>query len=201
MSLSRHRQDVQTHYGRDDFESPQRLAGVLGRERAKDSTLDYGHVRERLADERGHRGSPKPAAERSVEPDARRRNPFAGLNLGRAADQAPGLSRDSLKKLGLGHAAASVAASAAPLDRAVQGYARALEDIRSMERQGLKPLGWQQSAIAQARDALDGVRANGHDDLSTAVAGDPTLVAEAGCCNTPLTACWSTGSHSRFPYY
>ncbi len=22
-----------------------------------------------------------------------------------------------------------------------------------------------------------------------------------GCCNTPLTACWSTGSHARYPYY
>lgn len=48
-----------------------------------------------------------------------------------------------------------------------------------MERQGLKPLGWQQSGFAQARDALDGIRANGHHDLSAAVARDPTLVAEA----------------------
>lgn len=43
----------------------------------------------------------------------------------------------------------------------------------------MKPLGWQQNAFVQARDALDGVRASGHHDLSAAVARDPTLVAEA----------------------
>ena len=179
VALSRHRQDVQLHYGRDDFDSPERLARVLGRERAKDSTLDYAHVRERFADERGYRRSSNPAAERSVSPDAHRRRPFAGLNLSRTGDRAPGLSRDSFKGLGLGRAVAGIAAQPAPLDRAVQGYARALEDVRSMERQGLKPLGWQQSAFDQAREALDGVRDGGHADLSAAVARDPTLVAEA----------------------
>ena len=179
VALSRHRQDVQLHYGRHDFDSPERLARVLGRERAKDSTLDYAHVRERFADERGYRGSPEPAVEHSIAQEARRRRPFAGLNLGRAGDRPSGLTRDSFKGLGLGAAATSIAAQPAPLDRAVQGYARALEDVRLMERQGLKPLGWQQSAFAQARDALDGVRASGHADLSAAVARDPTLVAEA----------------------
>ncbi|WP_375399023.1 AAA family ATPase, partial [uncultured Sphingomonas sp.] len=179
VALSRHRQDVQLHYGRDDFDSPERLARVLGRERAKDSTLDYAHVRERLADERGYRGSPEPADEHAVAPDVRRRSPFAGLNVSRAGDRSPGLTRDSFKGLGLGRAATGVAAPPAPLDRAVQGYARALEDVRSMERQGLKPLGWQQSAFAHARDALDGVHASGHHDLSAAIARDPTLVAEA----------------------
>ena len=48
-----------------------------------------------------------------------------------------------------------------------------------MEHQGLRPLGWQQSAFAQARHALDGVRANGHHDLSAAIFRNPTLVAEA----------------------
>ena len=179
VALSRHREDVQLHYGRDDFDSPERLARVLGRERAKDSTLDYTHVRERFADERGYRQVADPAAERSVAPDVRRRSPFAGLNLGRAADRAPDLTRDSFKGLGLGRAAVGIAAQPAPLDRAVQGYARAVEDIRSMERQGLKPLGWQQSAFAQAREALDGVRASSHHDLSAAIGRDPTLVSEA----------------------
>jgi Ti-type conjugative transfer relaxase TraA len=179
VALSRHRQDVQVHYGRDDFGSPEQLARVLGRERAKDSTLDYTHVRERFADERGYRRSPEPVAEHSITKDARRRSPFAGLNLGRASDRAPGLTRNSFKGLGLDRAAVTGVAAPAPLDRAVQGYARALEDVRSMENQGLKPLGWQQSAFAQARDALDGVRASGHHDLSAAVARDPTLVADA----------------------
>ena len=184
VALSRHRQDVQLHYGRDDFDTPEQLARVLGRERAKDSTLDYAQVRERFADERGYRCLPEPAAERSASRDVPRRSPFAGLNLGRAAERAPGLSHDSFTGAGLGRAAAAGVAVPVPLDRAVQGYARALEDIRSMESQGLKPLGWQQSAFAQARDALEGVRASGHHDLSVAVARDPTLVAEAAAGRT-----------------
>ena len=178
VALSRHRQDVQLHYGREDFDSPERLAGVLGRERAKDNTLDYTQARERFVDERGYRQTSEPAAERSVAPDVRRRSPFAGLNLGRA-DRAHSLTRDSFKGLGLGRAATGLAAQPAPLDRAVQSYARALEDVRSMERQGLKPLSWQQNAFAQARDALDSVRASGHADLAAAAARDPTLVSEA----------------------
>jgi len=42
VALSRHREAVQLHYGRDDFASPDRLAGMLGRDRAKDMASDYG---------------------------------------------------------------------------------------------------------------------------------------------------------------
>lgn len=41
VALSRHRQGVSLHYDRESFATPQRLAQVLGRERAKDTTLDY----------------------------------------------------------------------------------------------------------------------------------------------------------------
>jgi len=42
VALSRHRHAVQLHWGEDDFGNPGRLRTVLGRERAKDTTLDYG---------------------------------------------------------------------------------------------------------------------------------------------------------------
>ncbi|MDP3750036.1 MAG: hypothetical protein Q8Q88_23670 [Phenylobacterium sp.] len=41
VALSRHRQDVVLHYDRETFATSQRLAQTLGRERAKDTTLDY----------------------------------------------------------------------------------------------------------------------------------------------------------------
>ena len=41
VGLTRHRDGVALHYGRDDFSEPARLARTLGRERAKDTTLDY----------------------------------------------------------------------------------------------------------------------------------------------------------------
>jgi len=42
VALSRHRHAVQLHWGEDDFGNAARLRTVLGRERAKDTTLDYG---------------------------------------------------------------------------------------------------------------------------------------------------------------
>jgi len=42
VGLTRHREAVSLHYGRDDFRNGKDLAWSLGRERAKDTTLDYG---------------------------------------------------------------------------------------------------------------------------------------------------------------
>ena len=42
VALSRHRDGVQLHYGRDDFSEQRQLTRTLGRERAKDMASDYG---------------------------------------------------------------------------------------------------------------------------------------------------------------
>ncbi len=42
VGLTRHRVGVSLHYGRDEFADSAVLAAVLGRERSKDTTLDYG---------------------------------------------------------------------------------------------------------------------------------------------------------------
>src|SRR6185295_1640536 len=41
VALSRHRDHVQLHYGRDDFADDARLARTLSRERSKDMASDY----------------------------------------------------------------------------------------------------------------------------------------------------------------
>ena len=41
VALSRHRDGVGLHYGRDDFENPDRLTRILSRDRAKDMASDY----------------------------------------------------------------------------------------------------------------------------------------------------------------
>ncbi|MFT6474606.1 MAG: Ti-type conjugative transfer relaxase TraA, partial [Qipengyuania sp.] len=41
VALSRHREGVQLHYGRDDFTDQRQLARVLSRDRAKDMASDY----------------------------------------------------------------------------------------------------------------------------------------------------------------
>ncbi|MDX7324782.1 hypothetical protein, partial [Providencia rettgeri] len=44
VALSRHRDGVQLHYGRDDFADLASLTRTLGRERAKDMASDYDHA-------------------------------------------------------------------------------------------------------------------------------------------------------------
>jgi Ti-type conjugative transfer relaxase TraA len=43
VALSRHRETVELHYGRDDFEDRGKLVRALSRERGKDMASDYGH--------------------------------------------------------------------------------------------------------------------------------------------------------------
>jgi len=56
VGLTRHRDGVALHYAAEDFADPARLARALGRERAKDTTLDYGGADDtvrRYAERRG----------------------------------------------------------------------------------------------------------------------------------------------------
>jgi len=56
VGLTRHRDGVALHYAAEDFADPARLARSLGRERAKDTTLDYGGEEDpvrRYAERRG----------------------------------------------------------------------------------------------------------------------------------------------------
>jgi len=89
VGLTRHRDGVALHYAAEDFADPARLARALGRERAKDTTLDYGGEDDpvrRYAERRGldplrpeseivvQRPAPERAAERqptSAEPPPR----------------------------------------------------------------------------------------------------------------------------------
>ena len=66
VALSRHRDSVDLHYGRDDFADRGKLVRALSRERGKDMASDY-----------------TPAPEKVPAPSAPRRNRFAGLKLKR----------------------------------------------------------------------------------------------------------------------
>src|SRR3546814_7563496 len=60
VALSRHRDGVQLHYGRDDFADQRQLTRTLSRERAKDMASDYPRDRDAeiraFADRRGLSG-------------------------------------------------------------------------------------------------------------------------------------------------
>ncbi|MCF8709213.1 Ti-type conjugative transfer relaxase TraA [Rhizorhapis sp. SPR117] len=76
VALSRHRDGVQLHYGRDDFADQRQLVRTLSRERAKDMASDYPMYRDRdaevraFADRRGLSGEirlPEPARDPRIE--------------------------------------------------------------------------------------------------------------------------------------
>jgi Ti-type conjugative transfer relaxase TraA len=89
VALSRHRDCVQFHYGRDDFADDSRLARVLSRERAKDMAGDY----ERELAPAPNRSPDRPGEARSAaaSPDPVGQAPAApkrGLEWGGESDRA-----------------------------------------------------------------------------------------------------------------
>ncbi len=68
VALSRHRDGVDLHYGRDDFADRDQLARILSRERAKDMASDYvANFAERHGWDRPERGVAEPERAPAVE--------------------------------------------------------------------------------------------------------------------------------------
>ncbi|UXC91408.1 Ti-type conjugative transfer relaxase TraA [Sphingobium sp. RSMS] len=197
VALSRHRDGVDLHYGRDDFKDERRLAAVLGRERAKDMATDYEKAdpardfaerrgitfRERVAE------IVRPVVEKArgifdnfrpnVTPEipARERGMFAGFRPSaeraerpeqdRGREKLPDMQRDP-QPLRVGG-----------VRGAVERYAKAVDAIQQTRAQGLKAMPHQREALDRARDALNAVRPEGASDLDSAFKGSPELVREA----------------------
>ena len=159
VALSRHRERVDLHYGRDDFADRQALARKLGRERAKDMALDYAHdFAERRGLERPGRGggaaevAPEPARERGLDPERER------SRAARAAFQR--------------HA------------RAVAAIFQAQESglsLTELDQQGR--LGGQREELGQARRGLDAFDPHHSRDVERAYRADPALTHEAAAGN------------------
>ena len=146
VALSRHRDSVDLHYGRDDFADQGKLVRALSRERGKDMTSDYVQVPEQ------DRIAPPPSS----------RNPFDGLRSNPL----------------------SVAPEPAPLDKAVERFARAAVAIFTMRDQGLEELAHQKSAFTDAATALEAVRPHGAHDLRAVMHKDRGVIEQAATGNT-----------------
>ncbi len=166
VGMSRHRETLAVHYGADDFKDRDQFTRTLGRERAKDTTLDYrdafaerrGLVRSEILVERG------PAPEVGRTP---KRSMFDGLKLSRApvADKA------------LQASALSGPTQDAALQRGITRYTAAWADAERMGEQGLPILPHQRAALQQAREGLDGVSREATADLRSALSRNPGLAA------------------------
>ncbi|MGN8001447.1 Ti-type conjugative transfer relaxase TraA [Sphingomonas sp. 22176] len=188
VALSRHRAAVQLHYGRDDFADQGKLAHTLSRDRQKDNAIDYDTAAERFAARRGVERSrildtlarePLAEPQRSAPAPARRRGMFDGLRLSiPEPDRAPTKLRFDGLKLSVS-AAAPEASATQKLERAVEGYARAVQEAGRMTSQGRAPLEVQKAALARTAEAVNALHPHGARDLDMAFERTPGLVSEA----------------------
>jgi len=159
VALSRHRDSVQLHYGRDEFEDLGKLTRVLSRERAKDMASDFAERRDIHV----------PASMRPKEPPSRERGMFAGFRPVSPAHQraAPARDDDQLARRA-----------------AIEHHARAAADVMRMNDRGLPMLPHQRRALEQAREAVGKIGPHAAKDLERAYVRDPALAGETASGRT-----------------
>ncbi|RCS22110.1 Ti-type conjugative transfer relaxase TraA [Phyllobacterium salinisoli] len=196
VALSRHRNGVDLHYGRDDFASRDKLVNTMSRDRSKDMASDYvqrdpaqSYAERRGIAPREHEHvaeiAPKP------EPD-RPRILFGSRSLFEHGHGAP--DRDSAgaearretaaQDHGRDNAEDPEAALRKARTEALKRHARAVDAIFTADDAGRKASPEQWKELVESRKAFDEVRPYGWQDAEAAYAKDADLAREAGTGRT-----------------
>ncbi|MBV8103158.1 MAG: Ti-type conjugative transfer relaxase TraA [Hyphomicrobiales bacterium] len=175
VALSRHRDGMDLHYGRDDFADENRLARTLSRDRAKDMASDYEPAQS-YAERRGI--TFRERVERAVEivkqvPD-KVRGMFDGLRLPADGGQAQERAAPERKK-----AADPEEALRRARTRALVRHARAVDAIFEAQKRGGRASPEQVTELQDARKAFEEVRPYGPRDAEAAYKKNPELASEA----------------------
>ena len=200
VGMTRHRDGMALHYGRDDFKDDARLVRILSRERTKDMASDYHQVdpAKEFAERRGISFGERiaeivrPIAEKArgifdglrlslpgqdraapAMPEPRR-GIFDGLDL---SGTLPTAERDPARQQQREHDPQPMRAGG--LRGAVERYARAVDAIQQTRAQGIDAMPHQREALDRARETLDALRPNASTDLNSAFRGEPELIREA----------------------
>ncbi|MBB3938897.1 Ti-type conjugative transfer relaxase TraA [Novosphingobium fluoreni] len=173
VALSRHRDQVDLHYGADDFADRDRLVRTLGRERCKDMVADYTQAA-------SHQPQLRSAERRKAAP-APVRDPFAGLDL-RPLSTPP--TRGVFDALDLPTSPTPRLPAPISLNTAVQRFARATADIMRMRKDGYTELPHHRLAYDKAAAGLDVARPDAARDLRAAFARDRELISAAAAGRT-----------------
>ena len=176
VALSRHRDGMDLHYGRDDFASQDRLARTLSRDRAKDMASDYERLDpvQDYAERRGITFRARVAEiMRKVVPEAVR-DMFDGLRM--PADGGVGPERAAAEKKVAGDPEAALRRART---EALIRHARAVDAILATGTMDGKGSPEQMRELTNARKAFEEVRPHGWRDAEAAYVKDPELVHEA----------------------
>ena len=178
VALSRHRDGMDLHYGRDDFANENRLVRTLSRDRAKDMASDYERA-DPAQDYAERRGITfRERVERIVEivkqvPD-KVRGMFDGLRLPADGGQAPERAAPERKVVEDPEEALRRART-----RALVRHARAVDTIFEAQDRGGRVGPEQVRELQDARKAFEEVRPYGPHDAEAAYKKNPELASEA----------------------
>jgi Ti-type conjugative transfer relaxase TraA len=182
VALSRHRDGMELHYGRDDFANPDRLTRTLSRDRAKDMASDYEQRDpvQRYAERRGISFSERVAEiVRRVVPE-RVRNMFDGLRPSAEAVPGTGSARSPEREAPERKAVEDPeAALRKARTKALVRHARAVDAIFDIQERGGKASPEQVKQLQEARKVFEEVRPYGSHDAEAAYKKNPELVREA----------------------
>ena len=191
VALSRHRDGVALHYGRDDFRDQGSLVRMLSRERPKDMASDHmradpvqhpsTELRRAFAERRGITFGERVAQIIDTGKE-RARGIFDGLRLSAPAQQREqgmfAAFRPTPRQLEQGRYDLQPM-RAGGIRGAVERYARALDAVHQTHAQGLEAMPHQRVALDRAKEALDAVRPQASTDLGAAFQRQPELVRDA----------------------
>lgn len=185
VSLSRHRDGVDLHYGQDDFADQGKLTRTLSRERGKDMASDYAgsDTGERaFAERRGITFRERVVeAVRKVVPE-KVRSMFDGLrlNVAKPEQAAPTPAQEQQPQ-------APEESPAAARDRILARHARAVQAIFGMQDRGGDATPAQVDELNAARGDLNAIRPYAARDAESAYKRDGSLVPEAANGDTTRT--------------
>ena len=199
VALSRHRDGVELHYGRDDFANPDRLARTLSRDRTKDMASDYEQrdPAQRYAERRGITFRERVVEiVRKVVPE-KVRNVFDGLRQSAEAVPGPDGARrpeqetPGRERSGTGAERRETEVPERKLaeeaekelrrvrTRALVRHARAVDAIFEAQKMGGEASPEQVKELQKARKVFEEVRPHGSHDAEAAYKKNPELAREA----------------------
>ena len=192
VALTRHRAGVALHWSAEEVGDRDGLARVLGREQAKDTSLDYGPGGEmvRAYAERRDLDPLRPESEIVVRPEPE--PPAVAEPMAEPARVGPRPGRFGGLRLGTGQgtprpvpvrvpelAPAPPETQGERLMRGLEGYARAWADAGRMGRAGLPVLPHQEAALRRAGETLEREGAGLARDAAVALERSPSLAGLA----------------------
>jgi Ti-type conjugative transfer relaxase TraA len=178
VALSRHRDGMDLHYGRDDFADQDRLIRTLSRDRSKDMASDYerADAAQDFAERRGitFRERVERVVEIVKQVPEKVRGMFDGLRLPADGGQAQERAVPEREK-----AADPEEALRRARTRALVRHARAVDTIFEAHDRGSRASPEQVAELRDARKAFEEVRPYGPHDAEAAYKKNPELASEA----------------------